>query len=158
MESKEKEESENSEKDKQNAEEDQLSLIIDLPTSQLSNSPTDIDTSAQETNLNNLQAVVKSLRTKGGEAIKAKDGGLQMGDTGQIMGCCLMEEEVRRRRGEEKKEEKEEEKEIPTSKANKLWKWWRNMWTAPRDIQSNDIEEKDVKHKAPDEGIRPTKD
>ena len=30
------------------------------------------------------------------------------------------------------------------------------MWTAPRDTQSNDIEEKEVKHKAPDEEIRPT--
>ena len=32
------------------------------------------------------------------------------------------------------------------------------MWTAPRDTQSNDIEEKEVKHKAPDEARRPAKE
>ena len=32
------------------------------------------------------------------------------------------------------------------------------MWTAPRDIQSNDIEEKEAKHKAPDKGVTPTKE
>ena len=32
------------------------------------------------------------------------------------------------------------------------------MRTAPKEIQSNDIEEKEVKHKAPDETIMPTKE
>ena len=39
---------------------------------------------------------------------EARDMGLQVCDTGQIMGGCLREEEVRRKRGEEEEEEKEE--------------------------------------------------
>ena len=84
------------------------------------------------------------------ESTQERDGGLQMGDTGQVKEYYLKEEEVRRRTG---KEEEEEEKKIPTSKADNLWKWWRNMWTAPMDIQSND-----VKHKAPDETTMPAKE
>jgi hypothetical protein len=116
--------------------------------------------------LDNPQALVESPRAEGDECPRAegaespraegaepaeardsgpqeKDRGLEMGDTGQMTEYYLKEEEVRRRTG---KEEEEEEKKIPTSKAKNLWKWWRNRWTAPMDMQSND-----VKHKAPDE-------
>ena len=109
--------------------------------------------------MDNLQAVVEcpraegaespraegtdSPRAEGAETADAEDGEPQLCDTGQMTEYYLKEEEVRRRTG---KEEEEEEKKIPTSKANNLWKWWRNRWTAPMDMQSND-----VKHKAPDE-------
>ena len=105
---------------------------LDSPTSQPSDSPTEIDASIQETNLNNSQAVVETQMGEESESTQEKDGGLQMGDTGQVTEYYLKEEEVRRRR----EEEEEEEKKIPTSKVNKLWKWWRNMWTAHQGIFS----------------------
>ena len=94
----------NSEKSKENKEETEAPQPIDSLTSQPSDSPTDVDASIQETNLNNSQAVVESQRIKEGESTKAKDGGLQMGDTGQMTEYCLKEEEVRRRRGAEEEE------------------------------------------------------
>ena len=79
------------------------------------------------------------------ETSQELDAGLQLDDTGQVTEYHLDDKKV--------KESNER-----ASKANKLWNWWRNMWTAPRDTQSNDIEEKEVKHKAPDEARRPAKE
>ena len=70
---------------------------LDSPTSNPS------DASTQENNPNNSQAVVKSQRTEEDKSTKVKDGGLETGDTGQMVECSLNEEEVRRTREEEKK-------------------------------------------------------
>ena len=112
IEIKERKKSETAENLKGNEEEDQASPIVDLPTLRPSDLSTDIDAPTQETNLDNPQAVVESLRAEGAEAAEARDRGLQMGDTGQITGGCLIEEKVRGRRGEEEGEEKEEKKKI----------------------------------------------
>ena len=114
------------------------------PTLQPPDFPTDIDASIQKTNLNSFQVGVETQMGEESKSAQEKEEGLQMGDTGQMTEYYLKEEEMRKRTG---KEEEEEGKKIPTSKANKLWKWWRKMWTTPMDIQSND-----VKHKAPDKG------
>ena len=113
----------------------------DSPTLRLPDSLTDINASIQKTNSNSLQAVVEIEQRKASESSQELDVGLQLDDTGQVTEYHLDDKKV--------KESNER-----ASKANKLWNWWRNMWTAPRDTQSNDIEEKEVKHKAPDKATR----
>ena len=130
-------------------EEDEEPRLLDSSTTKTSDSTTDIDDLFQKIDLNNPQAVVECQEIEMDESTKAKDEELRTSKPGQIIEGDLKKEEVRRKRGEEE----EEEKKIPTTKANNLWEWLRNMWTAPRDIQSNDIDEKQVKHKAPDEKI-----
>ena len=46
-----------------------------------------------------------------------------------------------------------EESKKRTSKANKLWNWWRKMWTAPRNTQLRSQHEKED-----DPGTGPKKD
>ena len=94
-------------KEEENEEEEEESQFVDLPTLRPSDSSTDIDISSQETNLDNPQAVVESPRAEGDESPRAegaespraegaepaeardsgpqeKDGGLEMGNTGQM--------------------------------------------------------------------------
>ena len=119
--------------------------LSDPSTFRPPDSLTDIDASIQKTNLNSLQAVVEIEHREASEPSQELDVGLQLDDTGQVTEYHLDDKEV--------KESNER-----ASKANKLWNCCRNMWTAPRDTQSNDIEEKEVKHKAPDEARKPAKE
>ena len=60
-----------------------------------------------------------------------------MDDTKQVT-----EDHVDGKEAGERDEEGEESKKR-ASKANKLWNWWRKMWTAPRDTQSRLQHEKE---------------
>ena len=77
----------------------------DSPTFQPPDPPTDFDASIQKTNLNSFQVGVETQMGEESKSTQEKDGGLQMGDTGQMTEYYLKEEEVRRRTGKEEEEE-----------------------------------------------------
>ena len=101
----------------------------------------------QESNLTSVQAVDEAEQREVDGSTQELDKGLEVDDTNQVT-----EDHVDGKEAGERDEEGEESKKR-ASKANKLWNWWRKMWTAPRNTQLRSQHEKED-----DPGTGPKKD
>ena len=132
--------------------------LSDPSTFRPPDSPTNIDSPIQKTNLTSLQAVVEIEQRKVIKSSQKLDVGLGLNDTDQAMDEAeqreadqstqeldegleledtnqVKEDHVDDKRAGERDEDGQEE-EKRTTKASKLMSWLRKMWTAPRGTQS----------------------